>query len=309
MFAKKRKESGYSKSSIGVTEFSGRGVHNILNRNISPQAITGYHRTQIEERGSASGIRQRLARVYLRTDGASSERIRVGRILVLPVEPNLVDHRVVKEEHGIIRRPPLPRDASRGSQAKWTRPCHLPSEDKMRSRVRPRKGLEIRVEVDKIPWERVHSDSHNLRCERSVDHEEGVRYGRCAWGEWDIQEEGLKGKIAANVVGNGVGDLHILETTGVDLVVIIWVTPMPNAIISGVGKDGRVIKVCGILCPVPIRVNTIVSALRPQCVFESLHVQPMPGEEETRSVDQNVQVHMSIYEIVIVTTVWVNRWN
>ena len=39
------------------------------------------------------------------------------------------------------------------------------------------------------------------------------------------------------------------------------------------------------LGPVPIRLNTFVSALRSQLVFERLDKQPVPREEEARIVD------------------------
>ena len=56
----------------------------------------------------------------------------------------------------------------------------------------------------------------------------------------------MNGEIPAQVVGNGVGDLHILEGTRVDLIVVCWVTPTPKAVVIGVRPDRCVIKVGGV---------------------------------------------------------------
>jgi hypothetical protein len=53
----------------------------------------------------------------------------------------------------------------------------------------------------------------------------------------------VKGELPAEVVWDGVGNPQVLKGTGVDSVVVIRVTPRPKAIIIGVGKDRRVVKV------------------------------------------------------------------
>ena len=62
----------------------------------------------------------------------------------------------------------------------------------------------------------------------------------------DPGEEGLKGEVPADVVWNGVGELEVLESTGGDLEVVLWVTPRSKTVISGVGKYTRVKEVRGI---------------------------------------------------------------
>jgi len=42
---------------------------------------------------------------------------------------------------------------------------------------------------------------------------------------------------------------------------------------------------CVTLCPVPIGMNTVVSAPCPQLIFKSLDVNPVPGKEETGAVN------------------------
>ena len=45
---------------------------------------------------------------------------------------------------------------------------------------------------------------------------------------------------------DGISKGDVLEAAGRNLVVIVGVTPRPETILSGVGKDRRVIKVGGI---------------------------------------------------------------
>ena len=73
----------------------------------------------VEERRGSSGVLSSLGRIDLRANAASSERVLVLRVLVLPIVPNLVNHlhslrvrpflietidgtyRVMEEEHRI----------------------------------------------------------------------------------------------------------------------------------------------------------------------------------------------------------------
>ena len=95
----------------------------------------------------------------------------------------------------------------------------------MRSRMRSIDVLKIRLEVGVVPRERVDREIHVLFRERGVDHQLGISGGLARRRGEVAGEEGLQGIITADVVRNGIGDLHILETTGRDLVIVRRVTP------------------------------------------------------------------------------------
>ena len=103
----------------------------------------------------------------------------------------------MKEEHGIcargkqasvdnstmldplptIWRPPHPGVAGRWFQPKRAETRHIPSQNKMRSRMRSRNAFKIRLEVDIIPTERVHGEFDVFFRERRVEHQVGVDGG------------------------------------------------------------------------------------------------------------------------------------
>ena len=43
-----------------------------------------------------------------------------------------------------------------------------------------------------------------------------------------------------------VGDGNVLEATGINLVIVIWITPTAKAVKGGVGKDGGMIEIRGV---------------------------------------------------------------
>jgi len=110
--------------------------------------------------------------------------------------------------------------------------------------VRPLDAFNESLKADVIPRERVHIEIHDLFRERGVDHQQGV-HGRRSGGV-DAKEEGLNSEIPADVVRGGVGEFDILEATGGNLVVVRRITPRPETVKSGVGKERRVIEVRGI---------------------------------------------------------------
>ena len=110
--------------------------------------------------------------------------------------------------------------------------------------MRPTDAFKIRLKADIIPRERIHIVIHDRFRERGVDHQEGVH--RWHSGGVDSKEEGLNGEIPADVVRDWIGDSDILESTGGNLEVVRWITPRPKTVVSGVGKECRVIEVRGI---------------------------------------------------------------
>ena len=114
----------------------------------------------------------------------------------------------------------------------------------MWSRMRPRDVLMVYLEAGEIPCESVDREIHVGLCERAVDPSLAVHPG--LWDKAGPRYEGSKGIITANVVWDGVGDSDILETAGGDLVIVICVTPRPEALCGGIGKDRCVLKVRGI---------------------------------------------------------------
>lgn len=85
-------------------------------------------------------------------------------------------------------------------------------------------ALNIRLKLYVIPRERAHGEIDNLARERRVEHQRGVwRWrpsGVIGGRRRACSKEGLKGKIPADVMRNGVGNLHILESTGGDRIVV-----------------------------------------------------------------------------------------
>ena len=110
--------------------------------------------------------------------------------------------------------------------------------------MRPGDTLKICLEVNKVPRKRVHVVIHILSRQRRVDQQQ--RVGRYA-GEGDHYETvGLESEVAADVMRDGIGEYDIFEAASRDLKIILWVTPRPETINSGVGPDRRVIIVRGI---------------------------------------------------------------
>ena len=98
----------------------------------------------------------------------------------------------------------------------------------------PVPALNPRLERNVIPRERAHGIVNNFARERRVEHQVGVRRWRAVgakWGRPSCSKEGLKGEIPADIVRNGIGNLHILESAGGDFIVICWIAPTTKAII------------------------------------------------------------------------------
>jgi len=163
-----------NKSSVHITEFSARRVQNVPHSDIFPQTHSRDHRIQVEERRSSGGIRRRQGSIHLSTNTASRERNLVARIPLLPIVPNLVNPRMVKEEQRIIWGPPRTIVAPGRSQSKRTHPRHVSSNNEVWSRMRPGETLSILLEFDIIPRPRIHGIIHNRFRERRVHHRQWV---------------------------------------------------------------------------------------------------------------------------------------
>jgi len=165
-------------------------------------------------------------------------------------------HTAKTETIRTIGRPLLSADAIGGLQSVWTRPRHITSENNMGSGVGSEEVLEIRLEASIVPVEVVKRYVHGVLRVRGVDHERGVHSGR--WGEAIRRgEERLKSVVTANVVRYGVGKHNVLQSTGGDLVIIVGVTPRSQTIMSGIGKDRRVLGVLGICLRVRTRIQIL----------------------------------------------------
>ena len=53
----------------------------------------------------------------------------------------------------------------------------------------------------------------------------------------------MKSIIPANAVGDRVGKHDVLETTGRDLEVIIWITPRSKAVVVRIRKESGMVRV------------------------------------------------------------------
>ena len=62
-------------------------------------------------------------------------------------------------------------------------------------------------------------------------------------GERTLCKKRLESIIPAEVMWNGVGDPQVLESSGVNSVVVTRVTPRPKAVVIGVGKYCRMVHV------------------------------------------------------------------
>jgi hypothetical protein len=91
----------------------------------------------------------------------------------------------------------------------------------MGSGVRSGEVLEVPLEVVVVPIERGKRVIDILLRERDVDRR-GEIHGWCTGESSRVKEVG---EIAADVVRDGVGEQDVLETTGVDLVIVRRITP------------------------------------------------------------------------------------
>jgi len=291
---------------VGIAKRSTGGGHDILNSNTAPQAITGENGAQVEEGGTSIGVGTGRG-VHLNTNGSSSERGGVGRTLALPFGPDLVNHSVVKVEDRIIGRPLHSPVAVGRSQTERTETGHVTSQDDMDSGMRSLNTLNVLLEVGVVAVKRAEEVVDVGSSERSVDHRQGID-GRYT-GDDQSSKEGLKGEVTTDVVGDRVSIFDVLEVAGVDLEVVGSDTPRAETVDGGVGKDGGVLKVRGIFCPVPVGVNAVVTALGPQGVLEGLQVHPVPRQEVTGPMDPNVQVHVGISPIIVIVAGRGDRWD
>ena len=92
--------------------------------------------------------------------------------------------------------------------------------------MRPRQDLNSPLEVDIIPREGVHNGVDNFLRERRVEHQGTFLSFTSGKVKYSIKE-GLVSVVPADVVRNRVGDPDVLEATGGNLEVVIWVTPRP----------------------------------------------------------------------------------
>lgn len=111
--------------------------------------------------------------------------------------------------------------------------------------MNPEDALRIRLEADIISSERANDEIDVCFRERRVEHQRGVRSctGRATA---PSPKEGLVCIIPADVVWNGISNLHVLESTSEDLEVVIWVSPRSKTVVSGIGKYCCMIEVRGI---------------------------------------------------------------
>ena len=121
----------------------------------------------------------------------------------------------------------------------------------MPSRVRPGDTLKICLEVNKVPRKRVHVVIHIRSRQRCIDQQQRV----CRYAGDYYETVGLKSEVAADVMRDGVGESDIFETASRDLKIILWVTPRPETVNSGVGPHRRVVIVRGIYFRVKIGIQ------------------------------------------------------
>ena len=104
-----------------------------------------------------------------------------------------------------------------------------------------RKVFKICLELNIVSRVCAHDGIYDCARERRVHHNRDVRYGRRA-GLFRVQsiQKRLVRIVPAEPVRNRIGKSNILEGTVKELVVVLRITPGPNTIIIGTGKDRRV---------------------------------------------------------------------
>jgi len=166
-------------------------------------------------------------------DGASFIRILVIRTFILPVVPDLVNHRVVHEEQGVVRGPCWSLNTFRGTTTIGTEATQVPGDYEVNAGMDPRSRLHIRLKSLKVALKIVHHIIHVLLGHSRVDHQVCLgRRNRRVAGEY------VKGvgklvrenrKVPPDSVGAWIRQHYVFESTSGDLIIIGGVTPGTNA--------------------------------------------------------------------------------
>ena len=115
----------------------------------------------------------------------------------------------------------------------------------MRSRMWPKETSKIWLEGGKVPSKRFDRVIHIRFRERGVDKDVG-RKESIDGESGQSTDEGLNGIITADVVRDGVSKFDVLETTCVDLEIVVRVAPATETFLGVVGKDGGMVEVRGV---------------------------------------------------------------
>lgn len=113
----------------------------------------------------------------------------------------------------------------------------------MGSRVRTREIFEGLLEAGVVSIKPGEDALHFLLGERKVD---SCREGGKGLRAREVTSTENIGEVTADVVGDGVGKLDVLQTTSGDLVIVGRVAPTTEALGSIIGKDSSVEEVSSI---------------------------------------------------------------
>jgi len=188
----------------------------------------------------------------------------------------------------------------------WTETAHITRQDQMRRTVRSIDALKVCVETDEITDESTDHVFDVLRYHGVVG---SVVEQAVGGGPEDRVPERIEGEVSADVMGGRVDPNLVFEPSGGDLEVVIGITPATEPRLVVVVPDAGVVDVMSVYGPVPVRLGAVETALVDEGVLEIFHVGPVPWEEESGVMDDFVQVHMRVYDIIVEGTLIGDGWD
>jgi hypothetical protein len=297
-------ESEASHLLINVAQVLVEVIHDVEDRKVPEDTIAGQRGGEVDEGRSASGVLQVQSGLRVSTNRSSSESPEVLLVLVLPVRPDLVNHRVVQHEHGIIRRPFGSGDTSRRDETLRASTAQITSNNHVDRAMRTGCALEQGMESHKVTDEPVNQQVDTVLSEVVPE----IKRSRRSTVTEGISDKGPLGEVPSEVVGDGVGKWEVLgKGTSRDLEIVIGVTPSTHSARRGIVPDRGIDEVGACVDgPVPVRLSTLVVALGPQRTLKFGDISAMPRQKETSEMNQWVQVHVHVNEIIEVGAIGVD---
>jgi len=153
-------------------------------------------------------------------------------MLVLPVPPDLVNHSMVHEEQGVVRGPFWSSHALWWSSIVGAVAGHVTSKNDVGADVSAVDSFEVGLETDEITLEAAGEEIHIrlghtgvgqvITLRRGSIGISGERRNSEGVGEWEDRE------VPPDVVSVGVGPDEVFEAAGVDLIIVVGITPTAN---------------------------------------------------------------------------------
>jgi len=235
---------------INVAEIAIRSGHHIRNLDIVPQTITEELAVEGHQRRSAGGVRDEVGKRIGGLNATSAIQVGVVGARELPIVPDLVNPGVVQEEQWVIGSPFRSGVAGWGTSTAGANTGHVTSEDKMDARMNTVGGIGVTLHGGVVSNVAVNDRVDIGLGESGVDHESQVRRrsvcgisprsGGIGVGEWEER------KVPPDVVGARINPERVVETTIVELEIVVGVTPGTDTTNRRRIKERGILEVGGI---------------------------------------------------------------